>query len=60
MITVERPTVNESFVSTNLATLIVQAEQKVILIEDDMSRGYSHKLFNLYAEQGTSCNIIAL
>jgi tyrosine-protein kinase Etk/Wzc len=58
MISGASPGVGKSFVSTNLAVVIVQAGQKVILIDADMRKGYSHKLFNVTAEQGLSCNLI--
>jgi tyrosine-protein kinase Etk/Wzc len=58
MISGASPEVGKSFVSTNLAAVIAQAGQKVILIDADMRKGYSHKLFNLTAEQGLSCNLI--
>ena len=58
MISGASPEVGKSFVSTNLAAVIAQAGQKVVLVDADMRKGYSHKLFNLTAEQGLSCNLI--
>jgi tyrosine-protein kinase Etk/Wzc len=58
MISGASPMVGKSFVSTNLAAVIAQAGQRVILIDADMRKGYSHKLFNVTAEQGLSCNLI--
>ena len=52
------PSVGKSFLSTNLAAVVAQAGQKVILIDADMRKGYSHKLFKLNAEQSLSCNLI--
>ena len=54
MISGASPMVGKSSVSTNLAAVIAQAGQKVILIDADMRKGYSHKLFNVTAEQGLS------
>ena len=58
MISGASPMVGKSFVSTNLAAVIAQAGQKVVLIDADMRIGYSHKLFNVTAEQGLSDNLI--
>jgi tyrosine-protein kinase Etk/Wzc len=58
MISGASPEVGKSFVSTNLAAVIAQAGQKVVLVDADMRKGYSHKLFNLTAEQVLSCNLI--
>jgi tyrosine-protein kinase Etk/Wzc len=58
MISGASPEVGKSFVSTNLAAVIAPAGQKVILVDADMRKGYSHKLFDLTAEQGLSCNLI--
>jgi tyrosine-protein kinase Etk/Wzc len=51
MISEASPEVGKSFVSTNLAAVIAQAGQKVVLVDADMRKGYSHILFNLTAEQ---------
>ena len=58
MISGASPEVGKSFVSTNLAAVIAQAGQKVVLVDADMRKVYSHKLFNVSAEQGLSCNLI--
>jgi tyrosine-protein kinase Etk/Wzc len=38
--------------------LIAEAGQKVILVDADMRKGYSHKQFNLTADHGFSCILI--
>ena len=58
MISGASPEVGKSFVSTNLATVIAQAGQKVVLVDADMRKGYSHKLLNVTVEQGLSSNLI--
>ena len=58
MISGASPEFGKSFVSVNLAAVIAQAGQKAILLDANMRKGYSHKLFNVTAEQGLSCNLI--
>ena len=41
MISGASPGVGKSFVSTNLATVIAQAGQKVVLVDADMRKGYT-------------------
>ena len=54
MISGPSPTVGKSFVSANLAAIMAQAGQKVLLIDADMRKGYLHKLFNKAPENGLS------
>src|SRR5690554_634393 len=54
MISGPSPTVGKSFVSANLAAIIAQAGQKVVLVDGDMRKGYLHKLVDRPAEPGLS------
>ncbi|MBL4900704.1 MAG: polysaccharide biosynthesis tyrosine autokinase [Colwellia sp.] len=54
MISGASPAVGKSFISSNLATVIAQAGQKVLLIDADLRKGYLHKLFNTPPENGLS------
>jgi tyrosine-protein kinase Etk/Wzc len=54
MISGASPTVGKSFVSSNLATVLAQAGQKVLLIDADMRKGYIQKLFDQKVENGLS------
>src|SRR5690606_2731832 len=49
------PGVGKSFVSANLAAIIAQSGQKVILFVGDMRMGYLHKLVDGPAEPGLFC-----
>lgn len=44
----------KTFISSNLAAVIAQANKKVLLIDADMRRGYSHKLFKVGLDTGIS------
>ncbi len=44
----------KTFISSNLAAVIAQANKKVLLIDADMRRGYSHKLFKVGLDTGVS------
>lgn len=54
MISGPSPGVGKSFVSVNLAAIIAQSGQKVMLIDGDMRKGYLHKLVGLEPEPGLS------
>src|SRR5690554_7827481 len=54
MISGPSPGVGKSFVSANLAAIIAQAGQKVVLVDGDMRKGYLHKLIDRPAEPGLS------
>lgn len=48
------PEVGKTFVSSNLAAVIAQAGQRVLLIDADMRRGYLHKVLGVSPENGLS------
>lgn len=54
MISGPSPEVGKSFVSANLAAIIAQAGQKVVLVDGDMRKGYLHKLVQRPPEPGLS------
>ncbi|MFJ3260413.1 polysaccharide biosynthesis tyrosine autokinase [Pseudomonas sp. NPDC086581] len=54
MISGPSPAVGKSFVSSNLAAVIAQAGQRVLLIDVDMRKGYLHKVFGTDDKQGLS------
>jgi tyrosine-protein kinase Etk/Wzc len=54
MISGPSPNVGKSFVSANLAAVVAQAGQRVLLIDMDLRKGYIHKLFGLAPENGVS------
>ncbi|WP_185265698.1 polysaccharide biosynthesis tyrosine autokinase [Halopseudomonas xiamenensis] len=54
MISGPSPGVGKSFVSVNLAAIIAQSGQKVMLIDGDMRKGYLHKLVGREPEPGLS------
>lgn len=54
MISGASPNAGKTFVSSNLAAVIAQTGQKVLFIDMDMRKGYTHKLFNLNNDNGLS------
>lgn len=54
MISGASPNAGKTFVSSNLAAIISQTGQRVLFIDMDMRKGYTHKLFKLNNENGVS------
>ena len=54
MISDPSPKVGKSFVSANLAAVIAQSGQRVLLVDVDMRKGYIHKMFGIPVENGLS------
>ena len=54
MISGASPNAGKTFVSSNLAAVISQTGKKVLFIDTDMRKGYTHKLFNENNENGLS------
>ncbi|HEO9034405.1 TPA: tyrosine-protein kinase Wzc [Serratia marcescens] len=48
------PNIGKTFVSINLAAVIAQAGQRVLVIDADMRKGYSHSLLNTDWHNGLS------
>lgn len=54
MISGASPNIGKTFVSLNLAAVIAQAGQRVLVIDADMRKGYSHALLGVPAADGLS------
>ncbi|PXH90091.1 tyrosine-protein kinase [Klebsiella pneumoniae] len=54
MISSASPNAGKTFVSSNLAAVISQTGKKVLFIDTDMRKGYTHKLFNENNTNGLS------
>ncbi|HBW4911462.1 TPA: polysaccharide biosynthesis tyrosine autokinase [Klebsiella pneumoniae] len=54
MISGASPNAGKTFVSSNLAAIIAQTGQKVLFIDADLRKGYSHKLFKVDNDKGLS------
>ncbi|ENM1017605.1 polysaccharide biosynthesis tyrosine autokinase [Klebsiella pneumoniae] len=54
MISGASPNAGKTFVSSNLASIISQTGKRVLFIDTDMRKGYTHKLFNIGNEYGLS------
>ncbi|MFK8258239.1 tyrosine-protein kinase Wzc [Erwinia sp. AnSW2-5] len=58
MITGASPGIGKTFICSNLATLVAKAGQKVLFIDGDMRRGYTHELLGAESKNGLS-NILS-
>ncbi|WP_112070713.1 polysaccharide biosynthesis tyrosine autokinase [Klebsiella grimontii] len=54
MISGASPNAGKTFISTNLAAIISQTGKKVLFIDTDMRKGYTHKLFSVDNDNGLS------
>jgi tyrosine-protein kinase Etk/Wzc len=54
LITGPSPGVGKTFISTNLATVMADAGQKILLIDGDMRKGHINKILGLSRENGLS------
>lgn len=54
MISGASPSAGKTFITSNLAAVITQGGQRVLFIDGDMRKGYSHQLFKHDAENGLS------
>jgi len=54
MISGPSPQVGKTFVSANLAAVVANAGQRVLLVDVDMRKGYLHKVFGVSSDNGLS------
>lgn len=54
MISSGSPAVGKSFVSANLAAVIAQSGQRVLIVDADMRKGYLHRRFGVDPDNGLS------
>lgn len=54
MISGASPGIGKTFISANLAAVVVQTGQKVLFIDSDMRKGYMHEVLGLEAKNGLS------
>lgn len=54
MISGASPGIGKTFISANLAAVIAQAGLRVLLIDSDMRKGYTHELFGVSGNNGLS------
>lgn len=54
MISGPSPKVGKTFVSANLAAVVAQTGQRVLLVDVDMRKGYLHKVLGIPVENGLS------
>ena len=54
LITGPSPGIGKTFISINLATIMADAEKKILLIDGDMRKGYLNKILGVSRENGLS------
>ncbi|HGV3450194.1 polysaccharide biosynthesis tyrosine autokinase [Raoultella planticola] len=54
MISGASPNAGKTFISSNLAAVISQSGKRVLFIDTDMRKGYTHKIFNVSNDGGLS------
>ncbi|MFS2224577.1 polysaccharide biosynthesis tyrosine autokinase [Pantoea sp. B65] len=54
MISGASPSSGKTFVSSNLAAAMAQSDKKILFIDADMRKGYSHEIMNVKNENGLS------